>query len=410
MRVLYLSPSAELGGAERALLEGIRALRSLEPSWTIGLFCLEDGPLVGEARSLGVDATVLPVPEAFAATGESGRNPAVTLLQLTRGAGPIAGYARSFRKAVLSWAPDIVHSNGIKTHLLGAWSHGAAPLVWHVHDFLSTRGVSATLLRRHRRTAALVIANSRAVAEDVERVLGASVRIETIHNGVDTERFRPDGPAVDLDTLSGLDAATPAAIRIGLVATYARWKGHHVFLRSLAGLFANRAIGRHDVPFVRAYIVGGPVYRTGSASQVTREELEGTLTSLGLNGRVGLTGFVNDTAPIYRSLDIVVHASTSPEPFGLSVAEAMACGRAVIVSDAGGTKEIGEHDRTCLVHRPGDVPALTEALSRLIRDSSLRERLGRSATAAIRSRFTSQRFGESLGAAYKQIAAPLCRV
>jgi hypothetical protein len=56
------------------------------------------------------------------------------------------------------------------------------------------------------------------------------------------------------------------------------------------------------------------------------------------------------------------------------------------------------------------VSALTEALSRLIRDSNLRERLGRSAAGAIRSRFTAERFGESLGAAYKQIAASLCRV
>ena len=402
MRVLYLSPSAELGGAERALLEGIRALRSLERSWTIGLFSLGDGPLVDEARSLGVDATVLPVPEVFAAAGECGRTRRATLLQLSRGAGPIASFARAFRKAVIAWAPDVLHSNGIKTHVLGAWSHGATPLVWHVHDFLSARRVSATLLRHHRRTASLVIANSRAVADDAVRVLGSAVRVETIYNGIDIDRFSLTGPRADLDTLAAFPPAAHPTIRIGLVATYARWKGHEVFLRALAALPPD--------PLFRAYVVGGPVYRTGSASQVTREELEANVTALGLRGRVGLIGFVNDTASVYRALDVVVHASTSAEPFGLSVAEAMSCGRAVIASDAGGTRELGEHERTFLTHKPGDVSALADALGRLMRDSQLRERLGQAATASIHRRFTADTFGEALRAAYRELTPAMSRV
>ncbi len=56
-----------------------------------------------------------------------------------------------------------------------------------------------------------------------------------------------------------------------------------------------------------------------------------------------------------RALDIVVHASTRPEPFGLVIAEAMACGRAVITSAAGGAAEIVESEVDALTHTPGDV-------------------------------------------------------
>ena len=66
-------------------------------------------------------------------------------------------------------------------------------LVWHVHDYVSTRRVSSVLLRRHARRAAVVVANSHDVAADVRAVLGARMRVEVVHNGVDTQRFHPIG-------------------------------------------------------------------------------------------------------------------------------------------------------------------------------------------------------------------------
>ena len=64
-------------------------------------------------------------------------------------------------------------------------------------------------------------------------------------------------------------------VRIGLVATFARWKGHEVFLRALAAM-------PKDEP-VRGYIIGGPVYDT-AGSQHTMEELQALADGLGLNG------------------------------------------------------------------------------------------------------------------------------
>ena len=53
---------------------------------------------------------------------------------------------------------------------------------------------------------------------------------------------------------------------------------------------------------------------------------------------VGFTGRIDDVPAALRALDIVVHASVEPEPFGLVIAEAMACGRPVVVSRAGGRR------------------------------------------------------------------------
>jgi glycosyltransferase involved in cell wall biosynthesis len=81
-------------------------------------------------------------------------------------------------------------------------------------------------------------------------------------------------------------------------------------------------------------------------------------------------------APVYRALDIVVHASTKREPFGRSVLEAMACGRPVIVSDAGGVRELVTHDDQGLTHPPGDADVLAGHIASLLHDPARCERLG----------------------------------
>ena len=81
---------------------------------------------------------------------------------------------------------------------------------------------------------------------------------------------------------------------------------------------------------MKFYIVGG--------RSITRRGRSGRGRSwigwreLGIEQYVVRVPFVADTAGVYRSLDVVVHASVKPEPFGLTIAEAMACGRAVVVS------------------------------------------------------------------------------
>ena len=150
------------------------------------------------------------------------------------------------------------------------------------------------------------------------------------------------------------------------------------------------------------FIVGGPVYTTGG-SQWSRDELERRIAELGLSGRVGLIDFQTDTAPVYRALDIVVHASTEPEPFGLVIAEAMTCGRAVVVSGAGGAKEIGQPGHSLMTHRPGDAADLARVLGMLAGDATLRACLGTTAAAHSRATLSLGLMGERVDAVYAQV-------
>jgi glycosyltransferase involved in cell wall biosynthesis len=207
-----------------------------------------------------------------------------------------------------------------------------------------------------------------------------------VHNAVDLATFTPRGARVDLDALSGLRPTDEPVVRVGLVATFGKWKGHDVFLRALAVLPA-------DVK-VRGYVVGGAVYDT-AGSQRTPADLHAQVRALGLSGRVGFTGFVSAPEAM-RALDVVVHASTEPEPFGLVIAEAMACARAVVTSGAGGAAELVEPERDALVHEPGDPASLAEAIACLARDQYRRVAMGLRARTAAQARFDPDRFARQL--------------
>jgi glycosyltransferase involved in cell wall biosynthesis len=233
------------------------------------------------------------------------------------------------------------------------------------------------------------------VCEDLRAVCGRGLKTRVLYNAVDLENFSPSGGRLDLDSLSGLPPAAPGTVRVGLLATAARWKGHETFLRSLSILPS-------DTP-VRGYVIGGPIYRT-RGSQTDARELRECAARLGLEGRVGFTGFVEDAASAIRALDVLVHASTEPEPFGLAIVEGMACGRSVVASSAGGAAEILDGCEAALTHTPGDADELSVQIGRLARSAELRTSFGRAARLVAERRFDRARLAADLIPVYAEAA------
>lgn len=392
MRVMFLGASGQIGGAERVLLDCIRA----GDGWTdaeMSVVALGGGPLVKAAEALGVRTRVVEPPRSLGGAGDAFGGAASAVPALVASAGSLPGFFRRFSQAVASMVPEVVHSHGIKTHVLGALLARRVPVVWHLHDYVSGRQVSSRLLRLLARRCALVIAVSESVAADARRCLPEGLPITVVHNAVDAGRFSPDGAPADLDALSHLAPAPAGTLRIGLPATFARWKGQDRFLEAIA------LLARSDV---RAYVIGGPVYRTQN-SQWSRAELEAIAGRLGLAGRVGFTGFVSDMPAVYRALDVVVHASTRPEPFGLVIAEAMACGRPVVATPDGGAAELFTPGVHAVSAGRDGARSLAGALGSLIDDAAVRQALGQRARAHAVERFGQARFAADLGRAMRGI-------
>ena len=397
MRIAFLNPSGELGGAETALLDLLVSLRSARPEWTLNLIASAEGPLLTRAAELKVPSTPLKFPPSLARLGEWGRRRTASArvrlgAEIGAAAMPTVRYASRLKRVLAEINPDIVHTNGLKMHLLGARLHAPhARVVWHLHDYPAARPLTAKLLLREAHRCAAILANSDSVATQARQMFGPSPRVHTLYNSVDLARFCPRGPMLDLDALAHVSPGPPGTLRIGLVGTFARWKGHDVFLDAVARLRT-----RHRV---RAYVIGAPIYTT-SGSQFTLDELKQLARAKGIEESVVFTGRVNDVAPALRRLDIVIHASVEPEPFGLVIAEAMACGRPLVVSRAGGAAEIADG---ALFHTPGNVQELADRIDQLVDDPELRASLGRSGHDTATRLFSRQRLAETLIPVYESL-------
>lgn len=384
MKLLFFNHVGFIGGAERILLSALASVRSRRPEAEITLIVGSAGALIEAATDLGIRVIYLPMPSSMSQLGDSHLKGGLklfkmlrTLAQIARSTSAMFRYLQKLRRTIQMIQPDLIHSNGVKAHaLLGLIGQINCPVIWHVQDFYSTRPIMAKVLRWFSRSTTGAIALSQAVKRDARTVI-ASAPIEVIYPAIDSDYFQSEG-------------VRSRVLRIGLVATFARWKGHDIFLQAAAQVMSEI----RDVP-IQFQIVGAPIYKT-QGSQFSLEELQSSVAKQGLEQVVEFVGFQSDTTSIYENLDIVVHASTQPEPFGLVIAEAMSFGKAVIVSNAGGAAELVTDQYDAIAVSPGDVDALAQALMQLIRDPQKRQQLGQNARRTAIERFNSDRMGEQL--------------
>jgi glycosyltransferase involved in cell wall biosynthesis len=388
VRIVYVSPTASIGGAERVLLD---VVASLPPGHDPALVAPGEGPLLERARALGVPVAIAPMPASVASLGDSalrGRSPLAALGLAARAfvAGPrVLAYRSTLSRAIASLRPDVVHTNGLKAHWL---ARSTAPVVWHLQDFVSERPWAPRLLRRARPRAAIALSN--AVAEDARRLF-PGLPVETVLGSVDLDVFAPGpGEPARLDTLGELEPRADV-VRVGLLGAFGRWKGQDLFLEAAA-----RLPGRP----IYFFIVGGPIYAT-QGSQFSVEELRGKARALGVGA--GFVPFQQDPAWVYRSLDVVVHASTRPEPFGRAIAEAMACGRPVVASREGGVPELFQEGSEGVAFTPRDAGALARAIDEVARDPARRGELGKRARERAQRSFARARAGAEVAAVYAKL-------
>jgi glycosyltransferase involved in cell wall biosynthesis len=404
MRLVYLSPVGVLGGAERCLLQVMAAMHRQEPDSRIALVAGSPGELLERAQAAGIEVCLLPMPAEMAQFGENvlhRKHGPLSLARLgMRGLSVLPAvrrYCVTLARTVRNLQGDLIHSNGLKMHLLAAIANlPAHKTVWHLHDFLGARPAMGRALRWASRRAAGAIAISQAIARDAHTVL-PRLRLQVVYNAIDVDHFRPTvvDPSL-LDTLAGMAPPSAGTLRVGLIATFARWKGQDLLLQAAARLLAQKP----DRP-VRFYIIGGPIYQT-DGSQFSLRELREMAVRLGVAQHTGFVEFQSDPRDAFCALDIVVHASTSPEPFGLTIAEAMACGRPVIVAQAGGAAELFVSGVDAVGVTPGDAEALARAIGELAGDPGRRAALGTSARASAAQRFCHQRLGPHWAEVYRR--------
>ncbi len=348
LRVVFLDHCAALSGAEIAMLRLIESL----PDIRAHVILAEDGPLVGRLIRAGVSVEVLSLD---ASAGHLNRASASPSSLPIASAAHTAAYVARLAIRLRALHPDIVHCNSLKACLYGTSAARAAgiPAVWHARDRMASDylpDAAARLVRgAYRVLPAAAIANSHATLTTFGPT-GPARRVEVI-----PDPFRRSYPVKPMPE---------GPLRIGVVGRLAEWKGQHVVLEAFARAFPS---GPQRCAVIGAALFGEDSYANGLVAQAAR---------LGVADRVDFRGFKSDVEAELDALHVVVHASVVPEPFGQVVVEAMAAGRAVVATSAGGPAEIIEAGHNGLLYPAGDVDALAALFRRLDAEPDLRAALG----------------------------------
>jgi len=379
LRVLFLEPSALVSGGGIALLRLINTLdrREIRPLVVLG----SDGPLVEHFRRIpGCRVLRRPFPPSLSRVTRS----SVITGGLVDGASAVA-YGLWLRRVADQWGADIIHSNGLKMHLLSilAMRRRRRVLIWHIRDFISPPYMprrTASLLRYLVRyfpdvticnsTSTLASLGNPSKPVVVEGGVSADFGFTRLHTVPDGVVLGPKGASVGGDGIHSKK-------RVLMLGRIAEWKGQHVFVR------AARRLCEND-PSTEFIIAGGP---TTEADAEYEKQLRASVESLGLSGRILFAGVVQDVPSLLSAVDVVVHCSTSPEPFGQVIIEAMAASVAVVASNQGGPTEIirdGVNGR--LVPASDDV-ALARAMRELLDDATSRRRLAIAGRRTVEERF-----------------------
>lgn len=127
---------------------------------------------------------------------------------------------------------------------------------------------------------------------------------------------------------------------------------------------------------------------------------------LGLDGSLELLGPVpNAKLPALLERASLVCLPSRGEPFGMTVLEAMACGRPVVAVDAGGPRYLLDGAATGQLVPPNDVGALAEALVGLLRDPARLAELGRRNRERVEATFSLERVVDQLEGVYRDAVA-----
>jgi glycosyltransferase involved in cell wall biosynthesis len=355
-RILYLHTTSEVGGSDISLLRLIEGLD--RNTFSPVVLLPSDGPLVETLRGAGADVSVLP---------------ALWKLTSRRGTAFLARFALHYPLAVRTLAALIrrerialVHTNTIHNLYGGAAAARArVPHVWHIREIVwqseALRRIELSLVRRW---STRIIVTSDAVAAMFDTPSGRPGQLVKIANGVDTTRFSPgDGSRVRREL-----GVSPDQTLIGIACRLDEWKGVDVFLDAAVEVARSR-------PSARFVVAGGPI----TGLEQYGASLKQRASALGLDGVVQFTDwrYGPDAMPdVHRALDALVLASVEPEPFGLTVIEAMATGKPVIATRHGGPVEIVLDGVTGWLVPPRDAHALARAMQRLIDDPSAAREMG----------------------------------
>jgi glycosyltransferase involved in cell wall biosynthesis len=395
-RILFIEHS-ETGIVGGSLTGLVHLIRGLDPHhFESTLLLYEPKDLKGELDGTGCRILVLPnghrqtEAPARKADSRTGR-----VAEMRRGLGAVRRFvtrelprARKLLPVIKAERPDLIHlGNGIKPNLDGIVASRLARVACVAHEKGFVRYTPFDKLW------ARVIQSCVCMTDAVRvHLLGQGVRaprMPVVYDGLDLAHFLPQRSAEDVRRELGFSTSD---LVIGMFGNIQPWKGQDVTLRAMAAVAS-------EFPNLVCLFAGG-VVRGAEWYQASLEEF---VRAHGLERRVRFLGSRSDVPDLVNAIDVPVHASVTPEPFGRVLIEAMALGKPVVATAAGGPLEIVEPESTGLLARPGDDVEMAAVLRRLLRDPALRASMGEAGRRRAHEHFSLESFARNMQGEYDEV-------
>ena len=297
---------------------------------------------------------------------------------------PVLRLAREFQ----SISPDIVHTRGWATvDAICAARVAGVSCVIHGEHGREVGDPNGRNRKRNivRKCLSPLVTRFVTVSDDLKSWLIRTVgipesKVTTIHNGVDTRRFSPDGRGAIRDSL-GLD---DSVFTLGTVGRLDPVKDHSSLLQAFMPIARSaRPVG---------LIIAGDGPMRGATEALSAE--------LGLSNHVRFLGERHDIPEVLKACDVFTLTSIA-EGISNTILEAMASALPVVATRVGGNPELVENGICGYLVGAQDVTALTVAYETYLKDPMLRDQHGRNARARAEQNFSLERMASQYAQLYQ---------
>ncbi|MCI1773932.1 MAG: glycosyltransferase family 4 protein [Paenibacillus lautus] len=339
--LVIINHVAESGGAENVMVSTLRHLNKKQ--FNVHVILFEKGNLVEIIRSLGYEVTVI----------DSGR--VRNIIQYIKTVFKIVEHIRRYKAdVVIGWASKPFIYAGVAAWLV------RKPVIWWQHGYPSASSMFDRIISRIPADGILCPSNS--VAETQSEIY-KNTNIQVNNPGIDTEQYK--FYQADREQVRNAYNIPITARVITYVGRLQRWKRPDDVIRAFSQITNEECY---------LMIVGGALFGVESEFE---KELMDLSSHLGINHRVIFVGHQKEISKFLSASDIVINSSTK-EPFGLVVVEAMSNGRVVIAVNSGGPAEIIDHNQTGF-HYDGSIEDLYSTIQWVLDNKDLPEYIGMNA-------------------------------
>lgn len=287
---------------------------------------------------------------------------------------------------------DLVHLNNTATAGF-EWLIAAKILgkkcITHQRGFAEASWFNQILAKRFD----TIICISESIRNSLED-LGITSNLKMLYNCIDVEEFNNTikKDAQEIRNEFGIDHNEHL---IGIVGNFQAWKGQITVIKAVN-------IVKKTFPNLKCLLIGD-VSMVSENDRNYFESVKREVQANYLEDNVIFTGYRTDVADIVNSLDLLIHSSIRPEPFGRVIIEGMSLRRPIIATNMGGPMEIIQNGISGLLIPPADPYELANAIEYLIKNPEERKKFGENAFQRVLKIFSFEEYGISLKKIYHEV-------